>query len=141
MASGVFLRVAQPEGSFWTYYRKKNIIIRKAELFGEEVFAMNEIITKLNEIEEKAEAILLDAREEKERMQQRLTEQIQELDARYDRIEKERADALRAQLKAKTHAQTEAAREETQAALYRLSSYYEANEERLAEEIMQRVIE
>lgn len=102
---------------------------------------MNEIITKLNEIEEKAEAILLDAREEKERMQQRLTEQIQELDARYDRIEKERADALRAQLKAKTHAQTEAAREETQAALYRLSSYYEANEERLAEEIMKRVIE
>lgn len=102
---------------------------------------MNEIITKLNEIEEKAEAILLDAREEKERMQQRLTEQIQELDARYDRIEKERADALRAQLKAKAHAQTEAAREETREALRRLSSYYEANEERLAEEIMQRVIQ
>lgn len=102
---------------------------------------MNEIITRLNEIEEKAEAILLDAREDKERMQQRLTEQMQELDTRYDRLEKEQADALRTQLKAKAHAQTEAAQEETQAALCRLSSYYEANGERLAEEIMQRVIQ
>lgn len=102
---------------------------------------MNEIITRLNEIEEKAEAILLDAREEKERMQQRLTEQMQELDARYDRLEKEQADALRAQLKAKAHEQTEAAREEMQAALCRLFFYYEANGERLAEEIMQRVIQ
>lgn len=100
---------------------------------------MNEIITKLNEIEEKAETILLDAREDKEQMQQRLTQQMKELDAYYDRLGKEKEEALRAQLMAQARAQTEAAREETRTALVRLSSYYDANGERLAEEIVQRI--
>ena len=107
---------------------------------GEEVFAMNEIITKLNEIEEKAVTILLDAKEDKEQMQQRLTQQMKELDARYERLEKERSEAFRAQLMAKAREQTKSAKDETRTALAQLFSYYDANGERLAEEIMQRIL-
>lgn len=102
---------------------------------------MNEIITKLNEIEEKAEAILLDARDGRARDEEQLIRDKEELDARYERLDRERADALRAQLMTKAHAQTEAAREETRTALLRLTSYYEANGERLAEEIVQRIVQ
>lgn len=101
---------------------------------------MNEIITKLNEIEEKAVTILLDAKEDKEQMQQRLTQQMKELDAHYDRLEKERSEAFRAQLMAKAREQTKSAKDETRTALAQLSSYYDANGERLVEEIMQRIL-
>lgn len=102
---------------------------------------MNEIITKLNEIEEKADAILLDAKNEKERHMAQLARDKQEIDACYDRIEKEHAKAMREQLMAKARAQTETAKEETRTACEQLFAYYGEQKEHLAEEIMNRVIQ
>lgn len=102
---------------------------------------MNEIITKLNEIEEKADAILLDAKNDKERQMAQLARDKQEIDARYDRIEQEHAKTMREQLMAKARTQTEAAREETRKACEQLLAYYGEHKERLADEIMNRVIQ
>ena len=59
---------------------------------------MNAIITKLNEIEEKAELILRDAGEKKDALQ--LEEQKREIDAAYDRKEAEAMQRLEEQLTA-----------------------------------------
>lgn len=101
---------------------------------------MNEIITKLNEIEEKADAMLSDAKNQKEQLAAKLERQKQLLDEKYAAMEKEKMKQLKEQLK--KAAQEEIAREkkETEQAIIQLAERFEKEKESMAEEIFQRII-
>lgn len=102
---------------------------------------MNEIITRLNEIEEKAEAILSDARSRKEQMQTQLEVDKRQIDAKYDELERESVRTLEERLRAEADAQLEAYRKDMKAAAEQLDATFAAQKEELAEEIVKRVIQ
>ena len=101
---------------------------------------MNEIITKLNEIEEKADAILSDAKERKEQLAIQLEQQKQEIDAKYDRLETEAVERLKRQLLEEAEAEIAHMREKNRAASEQLERTYESEKDQLAEEIVGRII-
>lgn len=101
---------------------------------------MNEIITKLNEIEEKAEAIISDAKSRKERMMAGMEADERAIDEKYDRMEEEAAQKLRQRLKEEGDAQIQSMREQNEAAIERLDKRFMEQKEKLAEEIFSRII-
>lgn len=100
---------------------------------------MNEIITKLNEIEEKAGAILSDAGSRKEQLMMQLEKDKREIDAKYDRMEEEAVAQLGRQMRDGARTQLEELREKSLAAAEQLEDTFEAQKESLAEEIVKRV--
>lgn len=100
---------------------------------------MNEIITKLNEIEEKAECILADARSRKDQMMQEHEKEKRILDEKYERLQEEELKAFEEKLKEETGAQIEAAHEDAQAQIERLEHMFSEKKETLAEEILERI--
>lgn len=102
---------------------------------------MNEIITKLNEIEEKADAILFDAKSRKAQMLERLEQDKQEIDEKYERLEAEAVRELEIQLRADAGAQVEALREKSRAEAKQLDDAFEARKEQLAEELLKRILQ
>lgn len=102
---------------------------------------MNEVITKLNEIEEKADAILLDAKSRKEQMRERLEADKREIDEKYARMEAETVREFEAQLKADGKAQVEALREKSRAELEQLDRTFEEQKVHLAEELLKQILQ
>lgn len=102
---------------------------------------MNEIITKLNEIEEKADAILSDAKLRKVQMQTQLEADKREIDAKYDRLERKSVQALEERLRAEADVQLETYRRNIREAAEQLDDMFAAQKEELAEEIVKRVIQ
>lgn len=102
---------------------------------------MNEVITKLNEIEEKADAILLDAKSRKEQMMERLEADKREIDEKYARMEAETVREFEAQLKAYGKAQVEALREQSRAELEQLDRTFEEQKVHLAEELLKQILQ
>ncbi len=102
---------------------------------------MNAIITKLNEIEEKAEMILRDAGERKDALSVQLEERKWEIDAAYDRKEAEAMQRLEEQLTAGAKQKLDELRKQEKEAADALVLKFSEEKEQLAEQIMQRVIQ
>ena len=102
---------------------------------------MNEIITKLDEIEGKADAIILDAKLRKEQMAAQLEQDKKEIDAKYDTLEQRKANELERELKIKAEQQITARRQQGKEALERLEAEFEEKKEVFAEEIFGRIIQ
>lgn len=102
---------------------------------------MNEIITKLNEIEEKAQIILCDARESKTQMRLQLEQDKRDIDAEYDRLEAETLGQLKEHLKSEAKAQIQELREKNRCAAESFDAEFAKNKEVWANQIMMRVIQ
>lgn len=102
---------------------------------------MNEIITKLNEIEEKADAILSDARGRKEEMMVQLERDKRDIDAEYNRLEAESMKKLEAELRREASSQIAEVQAQNQKSEERFEQFFSEKKEQLAEEIMQRIVE
>ncbi|MFR4350112.1 MAG: hypothetical protein ACLT3H_00395 [Roseburia sp.] len=100
---------------------------------------MNEIITRLNEIEQKADAILRAAEEQKGRMALQFEQDKHAIDAKYEQLEEEATQRLSSRLEAEADTRMERMREESRAALEKLEFLFAEREEVLAQEIMDRV--
>lgn len=101
---------------------------------------MNEIITRLNEIEEKAGELLCSAKTDKEQLAVRLEQQKRTIDEKFDRMEAETAQRLREQLMSEAHRQTEEMRQRSEKAGEQLETRFRERKEQLAEEMFRRVI-
>lgn len=101
---------------------------------------MNEIITKLNEIEEKAGMILEDARNRKEQLTVQLARDKHHIDEKYVRLRQESLEKLEENLGAEAQIQIETLRRENEAALTYLDETFRAKKEQLADEILERII-
>lgn len=101
---------------------------------------MNEIITKLNEIEEKADAILSDARGRKEEMMVQLERDKREIDAEYNRLEAESMKKLEANLRRDAATQIAAVQAQNQKSEESFEQFFSEKKEELVEEILQRII-
>lgn len=97
---------------------------------------MNEIITKLNEIEEKAQTILCDARASKEEMMAKLDWDKREIDTEYDRLEVESMRRLKERLQADARVQIEELRQKNKLAAEEFDAKFAKEKERLAEQIV-----
>lgn len=102
---------------------------------------MNEIITKLNEIEEKAETILRDARMRKDELIVQLEQDKRKVDAKQDMMEKEAMQQLEERLTAEAKQKVAKLQEENRRASEAFDVKFSEKKERWAEEIMQRVIQ
>ena len=102
---------------------------------------MNEIITKLNEIEEKASAILADARERKDVMMAQLQIDEKEIDAKFDRMLQEKRMYLARKLRAEAEERIAIERAQSNKAIEERNIHFQTEKERLAEEIFIRVIQ
>lgn len=102
---------------------------------------MNEIITKLNEIEEKAECILADASSRKEQMVQEHEKEKRALDEKYERLQEETLKAFEEELRSETRHQIEEARDEARVQQEALEQMFSEKKEVLAEDVFQRIIQ
>ncbi|MBO5069884.1 MAG: hypothetical protein J6C37_05930 [Roseburia sp.] len=102
---------------------------------------MNEIITKLNEIEEKASAIISDARERKNAMMVQLQQDEKEIDIKYDRLLEENSKHLAEKLQAETEERIAGDRERAKKATWELNVLFQTKKDQLAEEIFARIIQ
>lgn len=102
---------------------------------------MNEIITKLNEIEEKASAILSDARERKDTMMAQLQQDEKAIDIKYDRLLDEKKEELTRKLQEEAEKRIVGDREQTKQAISELDDQFYIKKEQLAEEIFARIVQ
>jgi hypothetical protein len=107
---------------------------------GERGFSMNEVITKLDEIEEKADAILSDARTRKEQLMTRLELDKHAVDEQYEQLERETVERLKADRRAEAGQRIKELSEEKERAIQELDVMYADRGEQLADEIFGRVI-
>lgn len=101
---------------------------------------MNEVITRLNEIEEKANSIIEDAKAKKARMEEQLLLEKKELDARFEEEEKRHAAGYAKELEKKAEKELLNLREKNKAAIAGLQENFEKNAEHMAEEIFRKII-
>ncbi len=102
---------------------------------------MNEIITRLNEIEEKAETILCDARARKDELSVQLEQEKRRIDDEQDKLETEAMQQLEAKLTAEAKQKVEALRLKKKEASEAFDAKFTEEKEHLAEQIMLRVIQ
>lgn len=101
---------------------------------------MNEIITRLNEIEEKAEAIIADAKAGKERMLVQLEQEKKEIDRKYDRMEADAMKQLKQKLEQEAKEEIAGLRQKNQEAIKKQNDAFLKHREELAEEVFRRII-
>lgn len=102
---------------------------------------MNEIITKLNEIEEKADAIISDAKARKEQMVVQLEADKKAIDEKYDRMEQEAAENFKRKRQSLAREQIQELQEKNAEALARIETAFLAQKKELAEEIFERIVQ
>lgn len=102
---------------------------------------MNEIITKLNEIEEKAESIISDAKAGKETRLKQLEQDKKKIDDKYSRMEAAAVKKLEQELRLEADKQILRLQENGRMAISELHSGFEKNKEQLAMEIFQRIVQ
>ena len=99
---------------------------------------MNEIITKLDEIEKKAESILTEAAAEKEKMLKQLDKR--EMDGRYTSMRQKQEEEIKQQLLSEAETKITRQREHYEAAKRRLEEDFAQKKDSLAEEIFESII-
>lgn len=100
---------------------------------------MNEILIRLSEIEEKADAILRDAVEQKDAGNVRLERAMRELDGEYDRREAEAVGGLRERLAAEMEQRLTQMRGQNERAAQEFVERFAREKEALADGIVSRV--
>lgn len=100
---------------------------------------MNEIITKLNEIEEKAESIISDAKSRKEQLSQQLETDKKKIDIKYDLLEVQAMENLKQKLVIEADIQIADLEQKSSAATEKLDRNFAEQKEKLAEEIFRRI--
>ena len=100
---------------------------------------MNEIITKLDEIEKKAESILTEAAAEKEKMLKQLEFDKREMDGRYTSM-RQKEEEIKQQLLSEAETKITRQREHYEAAKRRLEEDFAQKKDSLAEEIFESII-
>lgn len=110
----------------------------KSECMGKGL-TMNEIITKLNEIEEKAEMILCDARETKAQMRMQSEEDKRSIDAEFDQMEREAIQQLEAKLREEAMEKVERLREKNAREAEEFDRVFAGQKEELAMQILERM--
>ena len=101
---------------------------------------MNEIITKLNEIEEKAETMISDAKDRKQQLEEKLELDKKELDRKYKTLEEDKMKQLSGKLEETANAQIRQQHEATDAAIAELEERFKEHKEELVQEIFERLI-
>lgn len=102
---------------------------------------MNEVITKLNEIEEKANSIIEEAKNKKTQMEEQLRQEKDEIDVRFAEMENVRMEGLKAQLEKEAGEQISKMQAQNESAIAGLRENYEKNRENMADEIFRKIIE
>ena len=98
---------------------------------------MNEIITKLDEIEKKAESILTEAAAEKEKMLKQLEFDKREMDGRYTSMRQKQEEEIKQQLLSEAETKITRQREHYEAAKRRLEEDFAQKKDSLAEKIFE----
>jgi V/A-type H+-transporting ATPase subunit G/H len=101
---------------------------------------MNEIITKLDEIEKKAESILTEAAAEKEKMLKQLEFDKREMDGRYTSMRQKQEEEIKQQILSEAETKITRQREHYEAAKRRLEEDFAQKKDSLAEEIFESII-
>ena len=101
---------------------------------------MNEIITKLDEIEKKAESILTEAAAEKEKMLKQLEFDKREMDGRYTSMRQKQEEEIKQQLLSEAETKITRQREHYEATKRRLEEDFAQKKDSLAEEIFESII-
>lgn len=102
---------------------------------------MNEIITRLNEIEEKAETIICDAKSGKERMISQLELDEREIDRKYETIEREKEEQLKQQIFTENEKRIAQMEEKAGQAVYQLEMDFTKTKEQRAEQLFRKIIQ
>lgn len=101
---------------------------------------MNEIITKLDEIEKKAESILTDAAAEKEMMLKQLEFDKREMDRQYASMRQKQEEEIKQQLLSESKTKLLGQKEHYEAKMRQLEEEFLQKNETLAEKIFESII-
>ena len=101
---------------------------------------MNEIITKLDEIEKKAESILTDAAAEKEMMLKQLEFDKREMDRQYASMRQKQEEEIKQQLLSESKTKLLGQKEHYAAKMRQLEEEFLQKKETLAEKIFESII-
>ncbi len=102
---------------------------------------MNEIITRLGEIEEKADALLSDARQRRDQLSAQEERDKRAIDERYAKMEEDAARAFEGKCRKEAFAQVEDYRARMEREMEQLGERADRGMEALADEIARRVID
>lgn len=101
---------------------------------------MNEIITRLDEIEKKAESILTEAAAEKEKMLKQLEFDKHEMDGQYASMRQKQEEEIKQQLLSEAETKIIRQREYYEAAKRQLEEDFAQKKDTLVEEIFESII-
>ncbi len=101
---------------------------------------MNEVLNRLSEIEEQADAILCAAAEKKETMNLQLTRELEELARFYDRQEQETVEQQKEQRVAELKQRLTELEEKNRAAKEVFTERFDDEKELLAEQLVRRIL-
>lgn len=101
---------------------------------------MEEVISKLSEIEATAKNIMAEAEKTKQSLSDDLEKQFKEFDGKIDARTEEKIAAIRKQLESDKESEVKKLRQETKKRFADMELYYEENHEKLAEEIFNRIV-
>ena len=102
---------------------------------------MEQIISRLSEIETAATAIMEDADRQKKVLSQEMENRCKEFDIALERETDEQIAKIRQNLEKEKDARLASLREDTDAAFRSLDSYYEKNHERLSRQLFKQIVQ
>lgn len=101
---------------------------------------MEQILSKLSEIETVTKSIMDDAARQKQVLSDEMEQRLKAFDEQLDKETEQRIREIRAGLEKEKDAQLAALRSNTEQALAQLDAYYEQNHTQLAQKIYQEII-
>jgi vacuolar-type H+-ATPase subunit H len=101
---------------------------------------MNEVITKLDDIEKRAGAILSDAKSRKEQLMRDLEKDKRAIDAEYEKKEQKSVEDLKAKRRNEAEGQFSQLEKSGREAIDKLNALYEEQGEKLADDIFKRIV-
>lgn len=102
---------------------------------------MEQIISKLSEIETTAKGIMDDTDRQKKALSEEMEKQCKEFDAALAAETDQKVGEIRRNLESKKNNLLASLSQETEASIQALDSYYEKNHQRLSKEIFQKILE
>ncbi len=102
---------------------------------------MNEIINRLNEIEEKADAIISDAKSRRERRMQQLEADKKKIDAEFEQDEQRAAQELKEKLIREGEEHIRRSAEKNRKAILKFEEAFAEKKEEVAEMIFRQIVQ
>jgi hypothetical protein len=101
---------------------------------------MEQILSKLSEIEITAKSIMDDAAYKKQRLSDEMEQKFKDFDAQLDKETEHKIQQIRADLEKEKDVQLDALKKDTEQTLADLDSYFQKNHRQLAEELYRKII-